>query len=300
MGGQLTVQSVLGEGSKFSFDAAFGVGTARVNAERPERVSDLAGRRVLLIEPDSMDRLILSKMCYAWGMFPSEAESLAEANSLIADSLRDQRPFALAILEANGFDDLRQIRAQTPELPVVLTTSDNQPGDVTKARSLGAAAFMVKPIRRNELLRIVLAAITAQPVTHAPQARAPGIMKILVAEDSEDNRFLLEVYLKDPAYALQFVENGMQAIDLFGKDDFDLVLMDVQMPVMDGLRATESIRALERRLTRTPTPIIALTANGLVSDIERSQAAGCNGHLTKPISKERLLTAIENCRLLVG
>ena len=117
-------------------------------------------------------------------------------------------------------------------------------------------------------------------------------VKILVAEDAEDNRFLVEAYLSDQAFDLRFVENGQEALDLFEQEKFDLVIMDVQMPVMDGLIATESIRAFERRHTRARTPILALTADALVGDAERSQAAGCDAHIVKPVTKEELVSVI--------
>jgi signal transduction histidine kinase/ActR/RegA family two-component response regulator len=120
--------------------------------------------------------------------------------------------------------------------------------------------------------------------------------KILVAEDSDDNRFLVQVYLNDQPYELSFVENGQEALDTFEKEAFDLVLMDIQMPVMDGLIATESIRAFEQRNTRARTPILAFTADALLGDAARSEAAGCDGHIAKPISKEDLINAIENFR----
>jgi CheY-like chemotaxis protein len=131
-------------------------------------------------------------------------------------------------------------------------------------------------------------------------AHNPDISKvrILVAEDSEDNRFLLGAYLKNQPYALTFVEDGQQALTKFEKETFNLVLMDIQMPVMDGLQATKAIRALERQTSRPRTPVLALTANALLEDVDRSHAAGCDLHLSKPISREKLITAIENFRFV--
>jgi len=147
------------------------------------------------------------------------------------------------------------------------------------------AIFVVN--HQPEPLRLVAVAAhrPANPATRA---------KILIAEDSDDNRFLVEAYLSDESFDLRFVENGQEALHLFEQETFDLVLMDVQMPVMDGLIATESIRAFERQHTRARTPILALTADALVGDAERSQAAGCDGHIAKPVSKEELVSAIHN------
>jgi CheY-like chemotaxis protein/HPt (histidine-containing phosphotransfer) domain-containing protein len=117
-------------------------------------------------------------------------------------------------------------------------------------------------------------------------------LHLLVAEDSEDNRILLEAYLKSSEFALRFVEDGSRAVQAFPERRYDLVLMDLQMPVMDGLEATRRIRTLERETGSRPVPILALTANALPTDIEASQRAGCDAHLAKPVSKTRLLSVL--------
>jgi CheY-like chemotaxis protein len=245
-------------------------------------------------------------------MLPSEAHSAAEGSRLAREAIQTQRLFSLAIIDVlmpqvDGFEALAEIRLIIPNIPVIMITSNNQPGDATKARALGVSAFAVKPVRRAELLRFLCAAI--QPasdgspkmtaaVAAAGQTNgiAVGPTRILVAEDSEENRFLVAAYLKNQPYRLKFVENGQDAVDTFEKEEFDLVLMDLQMPVMDGLVATALMRAVERQNSRTHTPILALSADALPGDAERSRAAGCDAHLAKPISKEELITAIENFR----
>jgi CheY-like chemotaxis protein/HPt (histidine-containing phosphotransfer) domain-containing protein len=117
--------------------------------------------------------------------------------------------------------------------------------------------------------------------------------RILVAEDSPDHRLLLQAYMKDSPHSLTFEEDGKAALDRFATSDFDLILMDVRMPVMDGLAATRAIRALERERGDPSVPIVALTAGGSLQDIERSTEAGCNAELSKPISNLELLRAIE-------
>jgi len=314
MGGNIAVASVPGQGSTFTFDAILPLNPHSVPPKLPPGAQDLVGRRVLVVDDDPTNRLILSKMCSAWGMLPSEADSAAAADLLVQDALRQRRPFSLAILDvlmpdAGGFDALADLRALCPELPVIMTTSNNQPGDATKARALGVSAFAVKPVRRAELLRLVSAAVRPdslpQPAAlnlkpHPPiPPNAELFAHILVAEDSEDNRFLVEAYLNGEPYRLSFVENGQEAVDAFGRAAFDLVLMDIQMPVMDGLTATQLMRGLERQNHGRPrTPILALTADALLGDTERSIAAGCDGHLAKPISKDALINAIETFRFL--
>jgi len=295
MGGELTVSSVMGQGSTFSFDADFAINQHPLPVAWPKGAEDLAGRHVLVVDDDATNRSILSKMCADWGMRPAEASSTAEASRLVGAALRAEQPFSLAILdvlmpEVGGFEALAEIRALSPGIPIIMTTSHNQPGDAAKARALGASAFAVKPIRRAELLRLVRAALRPGHYAEAPA-------KILVVEDSEENRFLVGEYLGNQPYQLKFVENGQAAIDAFEKEEFALVLMDIQMPGMDGLVATGLLRAVERRNARARTPILAFTADALLGDAERSQAAGCDGHLSKPISREELITAIENFRL---
>jgi CheY-like chemotaxis protein len=117
--------------------------------------------------------------------------------------------------------------------------------------------------------------------------------RILIAEDSDDNRLLVELYLRGTPYVFDFAENGKSAVDRFSAERFDMVLMDLQMPVMDGLTATREIRNLESRLKRSPTPVVAFTANTRESDMRKSFAAGCNGHLTKPLSRPGMLAALD-------
>jgi len=309
MGGVIAVASVPGQGSTFSFDAILPLNPHAAPAKLPAAAQELAGRRVLIVDDNPTNRLILSKMCSAWGMLPSEADSAAPACLLVRDALRRRHSFALVILdvlmpEVDGFEALSEIRAISPELPVVMTTSNNQPGDAGKARALGVSAFALKPVRRAELLRLVCAAIRPDnqpalyPEVHTAIRRiAETPAQILVAEDSEDNRFLVEAYLSDQPYRLSFVENGRDALTAFERQTFDLVLMDVQMPIMDGLTATQLMRAFERQNNSRPrTTILALTADALLGDAERSHAAGCDGHLAKPISKEALVNAIETFR----
>jgi CheY-like chemotaxis protein len=131
-------------------------------------------------------------------------------------------------------------------------------------------------------------------LNHGDERAPPGpVSKILVVDDSPDNQMLVEIYLGDGPYQLTFEEDGQAALNRFASADFDLILMDIQMPVMDGLTATRAIRALERERGSVAIQILALTANGTLQAIEASGLAGCDAHLIKPISKPALLSAIE-------
>jgi CheY-like chemotaxis protein/HPt (histidine-containing phosphotransfer) domain-containing protein len=191
------------------------------------------------------------------------------------------------------------------ELPVVMLTFDAQPGDVARSMEAGLASYAVKPVARADLLRLVCGAMEKGDVHVAPSEGSANReeeepvqpARILVAEDSPDNRLLVQVYLKGRPYEMTFEQDGKAAVDRFAASgDFDLILMDVRMPVMDGLAATRAIRELERMRGAPPVPILALTAKAGLRDIEMSAAAGCDAHLSKPISKTELLDAIEKYR----
>jgi CheY-like chemotaxis protein len=217
-----------------------------------------------------------------------------------------EQPYSLVLVDSrmpkmNGFETAAEIRQIAPDLPVVMLTSDARPGDAARRKAAGLSGYAVKPLKRSDLLSLVC--IAMNPSEGANGERAENVssktsepkkaMRILVAEDSPDNRLLLQAYMKDSPHLLTFAEDGKIAVAHFAAATFDLVLMDIQMPVMDGLTATRAIRAIERTRGCAPTPVIALTANAGPQDVERSREAGCNDHLSKPISKHTLLSLME-------
>jgi CheY-like chemotaxis protein/HPt (histidine-containing phosphotransfer) domain-containing protein len=156
----------------------------------------------------------------------------------------------------------------------------------------------VKPVRRAELLQSIRDAIGGDgqrpfdALAPPPDATAAGNIRVLLADDSEDNAFLARSYLEREGYSVETVENGQQALDRFTASPFDVVLMDMQMPVMDGYAATRRIREWEQEQGHKETPVIALTAYASAGDAARSLEAGCNAHLAKPIRKDTLLSTI--------
>jgi CheY-like chemotaxis protein/HPt (histidine-containing phosphotransfer) domain-containing protein len=309
MGGKLTVESVLGEGSTFRFYAAFDVSqTPQVAGE----VKDFHGRKVLVLESNATNRLIYREAFTAWGLVSVEHMTAREGCTELSAALRSGTPYSMVLLDRqlpdmDGFDAIAMIHKAQPGIPIVMLTGDGRPGEATRCRAAGIVGHAVRPVRRTDLLRLVCDALgqpivseVRQPESAAgslPEVMAP--LRILIAEDSSDNRLLLRAYLKQTAHKLTFVEDGERAVAEFRSSQatnlgYDLVLMDIQMPLMDGLEATRVIRALEQDLRLTPTPILALTASALAHDLAASSAAGCNAHLSKPISKRKLLSEIEN------
>jgi len=185
-------------------------------------------------------------------------------------------------------------------LAVMMLTSDARGGDITRSKDLGMAGYLVKPIKRSELREAINNAMSRVPAdaessmdSAAPAAASMGRLMVLLVEDSATNRFLIEAYLKQTPYQVDVAENGEIAVRKYMAGNYDLVLMDMQMPVMDGYTATRRIRRWESAHGRHPTPIIALTAHALIEDIQKSLEAGCNAHLTKPVKKAALLETMD-------
>ncbi len=172
---------------------------------------------------------------------------------------------------------------------------------------MGIHAYLVKPIRRQDLYEAIAearaeaggaglaAAVSANPLAAAPSQFATGQpLRILLAEDSADNRLLIAAYLRNTPHQLETADNGEIAVDKFTAGRYDLILMDMQMPVMDGYAATREIRRWQSERAMAPVPIIALTASALKEDVQRSLEAGCDLHVAKPVRKATLLAAIRD------
>jgi CheY-like chemotaxis protein len=181
----------------------------------------------------------------------------------------------------------------------MVLTSDSCSSDIARSYQLGLGGYLVKPIRRVDLQKAIMIAIGRTKAAAGGGIRAESReiqqqvpLNILLAEDSPDNRLLIQAYLKHTPYQLEMVGNGLLALEKLKTKPYDLVLMDIQMPVLDGYAATKAIRQWEREQHRDPIPIVALTAFSLIGDAEKSLAAGYTAHLSKPIQKADLLAAI--------
>jgi signal transduction histidine kinase/CheY-like chemotaxis protein len=233
--------------------------------------------------------------------------------------------------DLDGFDVIAQVRqdagsdAAVIARTVLLLTSDERAGDAVRAQALGLAGTLVKPVRRAALLAAVTVhcrrpnrerpasgvdpillpgpppatSLVLPPALSPATPAGPGTppaphrRRLLLADDSTDNRRLVQLYLRQQPYDLTQAEDGADAVEAFRAGVFDLVLMDVHMPVLDGLAATRALRAWEREQGRTPTPVVALTASAMPEDVRRALDAGCDAHLAKPVKKQILLAAIE-------
>jgi PAS domain S-box-containing protein len=305
MGGKIWVESEPGRGSTFSFTAPFEAQAERDEPVRPPPVA-LQGLTSLIIDDSATNRLVLREMLTGWGAVVSEAQDAGSALAEMQRAEENAAPFDLVLLDCrmpgmDGFELARRIRKDSAfgGMTVMMLTSDNRAGDIARARELGIAGYMVKPIKRDDLKNAIAASLAgtrAAPAEEADRAtlEAQGPpLHILLVDDSEDNRLLVSAFLKKTPHTFDLAENGEIAVNKFLAGRYDLVLMDMQMPVMDGYAATREIRQWEKETGAAPTPIVALTAYALQDDTRKSLEAGCTAHLTKPIKKETLLKTLE-------
>jgi CheY-like chemotaxis protein len=172
--------------------------------------------------------------------------------------------------------------------------------DIIRLRELGVKNYVIKPIKENHLLNSIFVTLGMRDPSidiKKDQKKAAfdeRRLSILAVDDMEDNRLLLKIYFKNTPYQVEFAEDGERAIELYKKKPFDIILMDMEMPVVDGYTATRTIRELEKNSGNHPIPILALTAHASDSDVDKTKAAGCDDHITKPVRKNVLLNAIQD------
>jgi two-component system sensor histidine kinase/response regulator len=256
------------------------------------------------VDDNATNRMIVRETLASWGAKTAEATGGEEGLAMLHRACEAGKPFRLVILDyqmpdLDGFETARLIRVQ-PELRetlMILLTSLPGKDDIEKTRNIGFAHILYKPVKRAELREAVTRALgesepggedkQPSPMIAAPIAPPQRALRILLAEDNEDNRTLVWMYLKNTPHDMEMAENGRLAVDMFiNGGSFDIVFMDIQMPIMDGYEATRTIRSWEGAQGRKRTPIIALTAHALKEDLRKSLDAGCDAHLTKPLKKQ--------------
>jgi two-component system sensor histidine kinase/response regulator len=304
MGGRIWVESAIGTGSTFNFTVQFGPAAV----PQPVAVSclhhELLHLPVLVVDDNATNRRILVDMTHGWGMQASATESGSHALELMTRARQDGNTFRLALIDGHmpgmdGFELAERIKLD-PKLSgatIMMLTSSEYQGDAARCRELGIAAYLVKPIRKSELLSAILAALgrpavsPPELITRATLTRTRSSLRILVAEDNTINQVLVVRLLQKLGHVPTTVDNGREALEALKTECFDLVLMDVQMPEMDGFSATREIRNAERH-TANRIPIIALTANAMKGDEEACLEAGMDAYLSKPVSGKRLDEAL--------
>ena len=306
MGGRIWVESRVGEGSTFYFTARF---ETQAEPSRREALPgvDLTRVKTLVVDDNATNRMILREMLAVRGAVVTEAEDGLHALAELDRARNEEKPYQLVLLdqrmpEMDGYQVAQQIKdnPRFAGMTILMLTSDSIKGDIKRSQELGISGHLAKPVSRSELLAEITTAMglmeDREGVPKSVQGPAlPGghsALSILLVEDNEDNRFQVESYLKETACQLDVAENGEVGVSKFKSGTYDLVLMDIQMPVMDGYTATRVIRKWEKDNAMRTTPIIAFTAHALKEEVIESLEAGCTGHISKPVKKAHFLEAI--------
>ncbi|MGC2111232.1 MAG: response regulator [Candidatus Korobacteraceae bacterium] len=298
MGGQIWVVSEPGQGSEFHV-------VVPLKAGPPECLTVpafLQGVTTLIVDDNLTQRKILTGMLGRWGMKPDSVESALRGLSAMEAAASANAPYRLVLIDGNmpGMDgfQLAECIKRNPKLAgatVLMLSAGLRPGDITRCRELGVSAYVIKPIRRGELLNVITRVLQEQDTFTAPEQermlaegeRRSGL-RILAAEDNRVNQRLLVRLLEKEGHTVTVVGDGEGAVAISEEEEFDVILMDVQMPNLDGLEATRLIRTRERE-TGKHVPIIALTAHALKGDRERCLEAGMDAYVAKPVQKQELL-----------
>jgi PAS domain S-box-containing protein len=313
MGGRLEVDSAVGLGSTFHFTARFGKPDPASAADRPTTRANLHGLAVLVVDDNATNRRILQQTLCQWGAKPTAVDSGQAAIEELHRAALAGAPYPLLLVDAmmpdmDGFMLVERIR-QNPELDrptVMMLTSTDSLIYAERCRELGMAAYLIKPVKSSELQRSIIAALHGSSKKDNSPARPPVVqpgepsasgrpLNILVAEDNVVNQRVASRILTKAGHAVTIAVNGREALKTLESERFDIVLMDVQMPVMDGFEATRAIRQAESCAVRR-LPIVAMTAHAMSGDRERCLAAGMDDYVSKPIQAADLLRVI---RLLV-
>ncbi len=303
MGGELSVESEPGRGSTFSFVVDLAVEPDLRAGPLPRAGDRLQGARTLVVDDHATNRHILRDMLSSAGALVEEAADAAAALGALRRAHQAGAPYDLVVSdvqmpERDGFELAREIRSDPAlrDTTIMLLTSGGQRGDGQRCRELGIAAYLHKPVSRVELMEAVAAALagtaagTSQVITRHSIEESRRTLKILLAEDNPVNQEVAAAMLRRRGHQVTVVENGRLAVEAVERERFDVVLMDVQMPEMDGLAATRAIRA---RHGPDELPIVAMTANVLAGEREQCLAAGMTGYLGKPFKPHELFSAVE-------
>jgi two-component system sensor histidine kinase/response regulator len=303
MGGHIVVHSTPGEGSIFEFSIGFNL---TGDATTPQHTTRLHNVRTLIVDDNTVNRSIFESQLLRWGMQPAAVRGGKEAIESLSTAARQGVPFRLMLLDAqmpvvDGFDVAAEV-ARRPELAgiiIMMLTSGGRFGDTARCKELGISTYLSKPVKQSDLFDAICRAL--EGTTEAPQKRtavpiAPSErvrrVKVLLAEDNIVNQRVAVGLLQRRGHDVTVVSTGVEALEALKTGAFDMVLMDVQMPVMGGFEATAAIRTAEAQTGRH-LRIVAMTAHAMTGDRERCLAAGMDGYIAKPIDPAVLFAAVE-------
>jgi len=309
MGGKITLESQVGRGSTFRFTVVFGMGDPQVVTRSHDDVvtGSLAGCRALVVTASDANAAVIMQVLGDAGAYCTRAARGEIAIGKVGAAAGEGKAFQVVLLDSDiqdmdGFDVARNI-GEVPGLPqtaMVMLTAVGLRGDANRCREAGITAYLVMPFDRDELLEVVTAAIASSSegdsdklITRHTLREHQGCFRVLVAEDNYVNREHVTMLLENWGHTVVCVENGRQALAMHAEDSFDLIVMDMEMPEMNGPTAAAAIRTAEKT-TGQHVPIIAMTANVLDAARQQCRAAGMDGYVSKPMSGDALLQAIRD------
>lgn len=311
MEGTISVESESGKGSVFHFTVRLRFPDQTFVPPVAIEPGELRGLRALVVDDNQTNRSILAELLSQWGMAPAQATTSKEALRILEHESQASAPFRLMLIDAHmpdmdGFELAQRVKnmagASSPLM--FMLSSSMQAGDMERSRQAGIAGFLTKPVQPSELLDAILGAV-AGPRTMAPGAKdiqsaqmisnAGGAMRVLLAEDNLVNRQLATRLLEKQGHTVVAAKNGVEAVAAIEREEIDVVLMDVQMPEMDGLEAIRAIRENEK-VSGRHMPIISITAHVMKGDREKCIEAGADDYVPKPLQPAELFAAIERAR----
>ncbi|MCS7471429.1 response regulator [Stieleria sp. ICT_E10.1] len=303
MGGRIWVESELGSGSTFHFTGVFGV-EKDTDAATQHDIAALQDARVLIVDDLATSLMILEEMVRGWGMRPTSVSNAERAITALKEAQTGDDSFRLLLTDVHmpnrsGFDLVSEIRSDPTlkDLPVIACTAYDQPGDHQRWNELNIHRYLMKPVKETELFDAVVGVLgetaIAKPGESTTADAEPVIrpLNILLAEDNQVNQTLAIALLKRWGHTVTLASDGKEAFEKCVSGSYELVLMDVQMPEMDGMEATRRIREVEQD-RGGHVPIIALTAHALAGDHEKCLEAGMDGYVSKPLRIKELRAAI--------
>ncbi len=315
MGGTISVDSEVGKGSTFRFNGHFGKTTGDAMESTQRKSANLRGLSVLVVDDNATNRRVLAGLLRVWGARPTAVDSGPAALAEVQRAVQAGESYPLLLVDAmmpdmDGFSLIERLRNDSSigTCTIMMLTSADRQADAARCRRLGLSGYLVKPVKADELQIAILAALgdtalgkrTARPAEASPPRPAADKsegLRILLAEDNPVNQRVALHMLAKQGHSVLAVVNGREVLDAIARENFDLVLMDVQMPEMDGIEATRAIRTQEERADRH-VRIVAMTAHAMKGDRERCLDSGMDDYLSKPVQKAELIRVLDSAKAI--